>query len=240
MLRSLMLKAEPFVFGALNPLLGGGKARYQRSLLAQKYLRGEGAEIGALMQPILVPRGARTRYIDRVPAAYWRSQPDYPGTPIIEPDIIDEGDTLATIADAQFDYLITAHVLEHCDDPISALKAWLRVVKPGGHLLIAVPDMRYCGEAHRPLTTVQHFLRDHEEGPQVSAQEHYRDFGSNLKGLSGKELDAYVADAEPMIHFHTFTLASFLELLLSVQSLGFEILEACVNVNEDIVVLRRT
>lgn len=240
MLRSLLLKAEPYVFHGLRPLLGGGKARYQRSLLAQKYLRGHGAEIGALAQPILVPRGSRTSYIDRVPAAYWQSQPHWAGEKLVDPDILDEGETLATIADGQFDYLVAAHVLEHVDDPISALKAWLRVVRPGGHLLIAVPDMRYCGEEHRPLTTVEHFLRDHEEGPAVSADEHYRDYGSNLQGLSGEALDAYVAKAEPMIHFHTFTLASFLDLMIAVQHLGFEILEACVNVNEDIVVLRRS
>lgn len=239
MLRSLLLKIEPLIFMALAPLLRGGHARYQRSILAQKYLRGRGAEIGALMQPVLVPVGSSTSYIDLVPASYWRSQPDYPGTKIIDPDILDDGTKLETVKDAQFDYLVAAHVLEHVDDPISALKTWLRVVKPGGHLLIAVPDKRFCGEEDRPLTTVEHLLRDHEEGPQVSAAEHYRDFGTHLKGYSGARLDQYVREAEPMIHFHTFTLASFVQFLVAVQDLGFELIEACLNVNEDIAVLRR-
>ena len=238
MLRSMLLRAEPVVFRALRPLLGGSKARYQRSLLAQKYLSGQGAEIGAGVQPILVPAGSKT-YIDRVPSEYWKSQAHWANEWMVEPDIIDEAETLATISDGQFDYLIAAHVLEHVEDPIAALKAWLRVVRPGGHLLIAVPDMRFSGEQHRPLTSVDHFLRYHEEGPAVSAEEHYREFGSSMQRLSGADLDDYVAKAEPMIHFHTFTLASFLDLLIAVQHLGFEILEACVNVNEDIVVLRR-
>lgn len=240
MLRTLMLKAEPFVFKAISPLLGGRKGRYQRSLLVQKYLKGRGAEIGAGVQPMLVPLGSHTTYIDRVPTEYWKSQEYWANEWMVEPDILDEAETLATIADAQFDFLIAGHVLEHVEDPVAALKAWLRVVRPGGHLLIAVPDMRHCGEEHRPLTTVEHFLRDHAEGPAVSAEEHYRDFGSNMQRLSGSDLDAYVARAEPMIHFHTFTLASFVQLLMAVQHLGFEILEACVNNNEDIVVLRRT
>lgn len=238
MLRSIMLWAEPIFFKLLSPLLSGHKARYQRSLLAQKYLRGQGVEIGALMQPILVPLGSSTKYIDRVPASYWRSQADS-RTRIVEPDIIDEGTELSTIQNDAYDYLIAAHVLEHVEDPISALKNWLRVVKPGGHLLIAVPDKRYCGEDRRPLTTVEHFIRDHEKGAQVSAEEHYRDFGANLKGFSGEELEAYVAQREPMIHFHTFTLSSLLKLLVEIQSLGFELVEACFNVNEVIVVLRR-
>ncbi|WP_162888100.1 methyltransferase domain-containing protein [Sphingomonas mesophila] len=233
-----MLGIEPFVFSALKPLLGGGKARYQRSLLAQKYCRGHGAEIGALMQPILVPRGSKTSYIDRVPASYWKSQPDYPGTAIIDPDILDDGATLATIDDDSFDYLIAAHVLEHIDDPVSALKNWIRVVRPGGHILIAVPDKRFCGEEQRPTTTVEHFLRDHEEGPHVSAEEHYRDFGTHMKRYSGDALEQYVREAEPMIHFHTFTLASFVQFLTAVQHLGFELVEASFNVNEDLAVLR--
>lgn len=233
-----MLWSEPFVFKMLSPLLSGRRARYQRSILAQKYLQGEGAEIGALMQPILTPMGSSTKYIDRVPASYWRTQADR-GVRLVDPDIIDEGNELSTIADNTFDYLIAAHVLEHIEDPISALKNWLRVIKRGGHLLVAVPDKRYCGEEERPLTSVEHFMRDYEEGHHVSAEEHYRDFGANMKGYSGTTLDEYVAEREPMIHFHTFTLSSFVELLVSVQFLGFELLEASLNVNEDIAVLRR-
>lgn len=69
MFRDLLLRAEPLVFAAISPLISGKKARYQRSLMVQKYSRGHGAEIGALQQPMLVPRGARTSYIDlqRVP-----------------------------------------------------------------------------------------------------------------------------------------------------------------------------
>ena len=239
MLRSLLLAAEPVLFASLGPILRASRARYQRSLLVQKYCRGHGAEIGALQQPMLVPLGARTTYIDLHPSAYWRSLPGNAAVKIVEPQIVDDGATLNSVADGLFDYLIAAHVLEHVEDPISALKTWVRVVKPGGHIIIAVPDKRFCGEEMRPTTTVDHFIRDHEEGPQVSAEEHYRDFGSNLKSLSGAELDSYVAAAEPMIHFHTFTLTSFVRLLSAIEDIGFELVEACLNVNEDLAVLKR-
>lgn len=193
----------------------------------------------ALQQPVLVPRGSSTLYIDLQPASYWRSLPGNENVSIVEPDIIDDGCKLDSVKDGTFDYLIAAHVLEHVDDPISALKTWVRIVKPGGHILIAVPDKRFCGEENRPLTTVKHFIRDHEEGPHVSAEEHYRDFGVHLKGLSGEALEQYVREAEPMIHFHTFTLSSFVQFLTAMEYLGFELVEACVNVNEDIAVLRR-
>jgi SAM-dependent methyltransferase len=238
--RPLLLKAEPFVFRAFSPLLSGRKARYQRSLIVQKYCRGHGAEIGALQQPMLVPRGSQTTYIDLQPASYWRSLPGNDSVDIVEPDVIDDGATLKTVPDEAFDYLIAAHVLEHVEDPISALKTWVRVTKPGGHIIIAVPDKRFCGEEMRPTTSVEHMIRDHEEGPHVSAEEHYRDFGSNLKGYSGDRLEQYVREAEPMIHFHTFTLTTFVQLLASVgPNLGMELVEASFNVNEDLAVLRR-
>ena len=38
------------------------------------------------------------------------------------------------------DVVISRHVLEHCVDTIETLKNWIRVVKPGGKLIIAVPN----------------------------------------------------------------------------------------------------
>jgi len=47
---------------------------------------------------------------------------------------------LANVPDGAFDFLYSGHCLEHMVDPRIALRNWLRVVKPGGHLVITVPD----------------------------------------------------------------------------------------------------
>lgn len=39
-----------------------------------------------------------------------------------------------------FDYVFSAHCLEHMHDPSKALNEWWRLVKPGGHLIFIVPD----------------------------------------------------------------------------------------------------
>jgi SAM-dependent methyltransferase len=44
------------------------------------------------------------------------------------------------IADATFNFVHSSHCLEHMGDPSKALRNWLRILKPGGHLICIVPD----------------------------------------------------------------------------------------------------
>jgi len=47
---------------------------------------------------------------------------------------------LAKHPDHQFDFLHSSHCLEHLRDPFEALRNWVRVVRPGGHLVVLIPD----------------------------------------------------------------------------------------------------
>lgn len=47
---------------------------------------------------------------------------------------------LASVADGHYDFLFSSHCLEHMVDPLVALRHWVRVVKPGGYIVVAVPD----------------------------------------------------------------------------------------------------
>lgn len=79
--------------------------------------------------------------------------------------------------DEYFDIAVMHHVIEHIDDPASAIKEIFRILKPGGKFLIATPDFdcacaRRFGENFRLLHDPTHvslftndsmhrFLRDH-------------------------------------------------------------------------------
>ncbi|MDI9335493.1 MAG: class I SAM-dependent methyltransferase [Gammaproteobacteria bacterium] len=54
----------------------------------------------------------------------------------------EQGDAqlLANVNDSDFDFLYSSHCLEHLRDPVEALDNWIRVIKPGGFLVVQVPD----------------------------------------------------------------------------------------------------
>lgn len=53
-----------------------------------------------------------------------------------------DGDAMlmASVADNSYDFVHSSHYLAHVDDPLQALGNWIRICKPGGHLVITAPD----------------------------------------------------------------------------------------------------
>ncbi|MCX8519664.1 MAG: class I SAM-dependent methyltransferase [Methylophilaceae bacterium] len=47
---------------------------------------------------------------------------------------------LVNVEDNSFDFLYSSHCLEHLRDAREALHNWIRVVKPGGYLVVQIPD----------------------------------------------------------------------------------------------------
>ncbi len=47
---------------------------------------------------------------------------------------------MASVPDDTYDFVHSSHCLEHLENPNEALENWIRICKPGGYLLITVPD----------------------------------------------------------------------------------------------------
>lgn len=73
---------------------------------------------------------------------------------------IEQGDAqyLARVPDNEFDFVYSAHCLEHVMDPYIALPNWLRVVKPNGYLVLTLPDEDLYEQGVWPST----FNHDHK------------------------------------------------------------------------------
>jgi predicted SAM-dependent methyltransferase len=194
-----------------------------REDLARRYLEGSGIEIGPLAHPLRLPPGVSVRYVDHLPReelvrlnaemlAGARVQIDA----IPRVDVVDDGATLASFEDACVDFVVANHVLEHFEDPIGALRNMLRVIRPGGILLLALPDARHTHDAARPRTSVEHLLRDHHEGPRSSRREHYEEWARIVESTPEAQVAQRVAEFEredARHHFHVWELEGFLALL---------------------------
>ncbi|MGD0199050.1 MAG: methyltransferase domain-containing protein, partial [Solirubrobacteraceae bacterium] len=188
-----------------------------RDDVARRFLVGEGIEIGALSVPLHLPPGAHVRYVDRKSnAALAEDFPELDPTRFVPVDVVDDGASLRSFADATLDFVVANHVTEHTEDPIAALQSQVRVLRDGGVLFLVVPDRRFTFDRDRPATTLEHLQRDHEQGPQWSRREHYREWVSLVERFDPQDVEARAAklDAEQAsIHFHTWQLEDFLALL---------------------------
>ena len=228
-----------------DALIGAHGANMQmaREDLARRWVRGDGIEIGPLTRPLALPRRARVRYVDRADRATLLREevvPDPSAMPAI--DVISDAQHLAEFADASLDFVIAAHVLEHLQDPVGALERLVAVLRPGGIALITLPDARHSFDAPRERTTVEHLLRDHEEGPHVSRERHYEEWATLIEGRTGADVAARVAEyasTDAHHHFHVWELTDFLALMRAL-NLPFELVEARACGEEFSVVLRRT
>jgi SAM-dependent methyltransferase len=109
---------------------------------ATRYFRGKGIDIGGAPDPLAI-------YASLFPliteVRTWDSS---------------DGDAqhLREVADESFDFVHSSHCLEHLEDPGLGLRHWFRILRPGGHLIVTVPDEDLYEQGVFPST----FNTDHK------------------------------------------------------------------------------
>jgi SAM-dependent methyltransferase len=108
----------------------------------RQYFVGDGVDIGGKPDPLALYREF------------------FPGIRSVKTWDLEDGDAqeMAGVADATWDFVHSSHCLEHLRDPHAGLRSWLRVLKPGGHLVVTVPDEDLYEQGVFPST----FNRDHK------------------------------------------------------------------------------
>lgn len=187
-------------------------ALLDREILARHFISGEGIEIGGLHHPTRVK--ARVRYVDRLPDDGLSEHYPERGETTVHVDIVDDAQTLSTVADASQDFLIANHVLEHCRDPLGALRNWFRVVRDGGTIFMALPDKRRTFDREREVTPLAH-LAAHVEGT-ADDWPHYVDYARHVRLAPEAEVEAKareLAEQDYSIHFHVWTQREMVEMI---------------------------
>ncbi len=109
---------------------------------ARLYFRGDGVDIGGKPDPLSI-------YSELFPLISSVRTWD-----------IEDGDAqyMENVGNDTFDFIHSSHCLEHLRDPAEALLNWMRILRPGGHLVLTMPDEDLYEQGQFPST----FNRDHK------------------------------------------------------------------------------
>ncbi len=72
-----------------------------------------------------------------------------------------EASELNKIPFAQYDFILSCHVLEHIANPIKALFEWIRILKEDGILAMVLPHKDGTFDHKRKITTIDHLINDY-------------------------------------------------------------------------------
>jgi SAM-dependent methyltransferase len=75
-----------------------------------------------------------------------------------------EATDLGLLPEHGYDFVVSCNNLEHIANPLKAVGEWLRVVRPGGHLLLVLPRKESNFDHRREVTLLPHLLADLENG----------------------------------------------------------------------------
>ena len=218
--------------------------RLSREFVADTFIRGQGIEIGALHMPLGVPRSAKVKYVDRFSVADLRRHyPELNDKKLVNVDIIADGERLETVPDSTQDFVIANHFIEHCQNPIGALMNMFRVLKPGGVLYLAIPDKRNSFDVDRPVTPLDHIIRDYEEGPAWSKRQHFEEWTRLVNKVEDdEEAEKQIAlnlSIDYSIHYHVWTQAEMLELIVALRKMTSFEMELCLKQETEVIFILR-
>lgn len=136
--------------------------RRQRLLAGIDTLKLVGLEIGPLDKPLIIrDTEHKIYYADYAPreALQKNSREDVTVNidSIPEIDYVSSG-LLPDKLDREFDHIIALHVAEHVPDFIGWVVTMFGWLKPGGRVLLAIPDKRYCFDLMRTPSSAGQLL----------------------------------------------------------------------------------
>lgn len=191
-------------------------------------LEGRGIEIGPGHVPFPVGGGVRVRFVDRwhkkENLALFPELGDRAGFP--EPDIVADLDIdrLRAVRSRSQDFVVACHILEHLANPLAMLLEIDRVLRPGGRVVVVLPDRRRTFDSPRSPTPLEHLVEEYRADLRQIPRDHLVDAVVVQVQLRGDTRDPAVIGAElgeeelemhrqRSIHAHVWSQDEFAEVL---------------------------
>jgi SAM-dependent methyltransferase len=134
----------------------------------------------------------------------------------------EDGDAqfMTGVSDNSVDFVHSSHCLEHLIDPYEGFQNWFRILRPGGHLIITVPDEDLYEQGLFPST----FNRDHKWTFTTWKSKSWSDYSVNVVDLVtslGEQAD--LIKMEQLISSYRFSFPRYDQTLTPVGESGIEI-----------------
>ncbi len=137
-------------------------------------------------------------------------------------DLVDgNAQFLVGVSDEEFDFVHSSHCLEHLHDPLIGLRNWFRVLRPGGHLVMTVPDEDLYEQGRFPST----FNADHKWTFTIFKIHSWSQRSLNILDLV-RDLGpaAEPVKIEQLVSTYRFNLPRYDQTLSSVGECGIEVI----------------
>jgi SAM-dependent methyltransferase len=136
-------------------------------------------------------------------------------------NIFQDASNLSSVADHTYDFILSSHNLEHFANPVKALQEWKRVTRPGGGLILVLPNYSETFDHRRTPTSVDHMFEDFRGDTQEDDLTHLPEIlekhDLSMDPLAGsadefrrRSLDNF---SNRCLHHHVFDTANSRELL---------------------------
>ena len=216
---------------------------------------GKGLDLGPWHVPFETPMGT-TETVERYSLEdlknVFHNLPENEFNNLPTPDYVSDFDFefLKQFTNDSRDFIIASHLLEHLAQPFKLIHDIYRVLKPGGILMIALPDKRNTFDSKRELMNLSHFIEDIKQNLTIEDINHLKDYTVNVLNLKDDDLSREVIDSilQESYHVHAFTDYSFVTILNEMQKIlgfGFELVSASKSIEssaryeEFILILRK-
>jgi len=102
-------------------------------------------------------------------------------------------------ANGTFDTVHSSHSLEHMDNPLQALAGWWELVKPGGYLIVVVPDEDLYEQGIWP----SFFSNEHKSTFRLGSDHSWSPVSFDLQKLCQTLPDAQVISVQQQSHAYS-------------------------------------
>lgn len=110
------------------------------------------------------------------------------------------------------DFIYSSHVFEHLVNPLGHLEIWSGLLRPGGEVLMVIPDYIGSKDYLADASTMDEILAEYRHGGFEPSLDHYRRYG-HARGNPQKAQGLF--DKKSSIHMHYYSndnMGSLLEL----------------------------